>query len=432
MRTVAIVGNIPWIPGTRTNAVGRGLHTSVLDADLLVVNPAKISELWSEGTRSHSGVWRLNRAQGAHSVRRYLSWLEGEVYQLLEAGRIILFPLVAVSRCELEGEGVAHNYSWLPAKGDRLADLLVTGRGAEIQVPSQRSALTPFLRAARGSLEHSCYIEPHNPGFEPLATTRTGAVVAFTLGLHKGHLIGIPLPNGKEAAERCGPALVNGVISYYHEPQPTTSPGWLGRYCLPDEPAFEQEVRFAQSRLDAEKRKLIQAEAALSAYIAPKAILFEQGRALEQAVSQVIAAFGFQTTTYASGTREHDVIGRCEEGVIVVEVEGRDTASIELDKARQLGANVDQHFEDHKERARGVLVGNPHRLQDPADRGTPFTAHVRDFAAMRRFMVCPTPQLYEAYRRYLSRTDKTSYARKVRHMLLDPEALEFVAPEDGG
>ena len=75
-----------------------------------------------------------------------------------------------------------------------------------------------------------------------------------------------------------------------------------------------------------------------------RALLFEQGRPLENAVLQLMRLMGFEANNYRDSTSEFDVVLECPEGRCIGEVEGRDNRPIDINKMRQLIVNIQEDY----------------------------------------------------------------------------------------
>jgi hypothetical protein len=147
-----------------------------------------------------------------------------------------------------------------------------------------------------------------------------------------------------------------------------------------------------------------------------KALLFEQGAALEQAVRYGLRVLGFQTGNLHKDGSEFDVLFESEEGRGLGEVEGRDNRAISVDKFRQLFTNVDEDRRIHPNlpRALGVLFGNGYRLQHPADRKPCFTEKVLASAVESKFALLPTSGLFAPVEYLIVHPDRLDYAKQCR------------------
>jgi hypothetical protein len=128
---------------------------------------------------------------------------------------------------------------------------------------------------------------------------------------------------------------------------------------------------------------------------------------------------GFEAQPYRDSESEFDVVFTCPEGRLLGEVEGADNRAINIDKISQLERNLQEDFarENVAEFAKGVLFGNPFRLQNPVERGAPFTDRCVSAAKRTGIALVHTPDLFQAARQMAERPSK-AYASKCRKAIL--------------
>lgn len=176
------------------------------------------------------------------------------------------------------------------------------------------------------------------------------------------------------------------------------------------------------------KRKTIEADLIDAGNL--KGLLFEQGRALEQAVLDAMRLMGFQATSYRDSISEFDVVLECAEGRCIGEVEGKNKKAIGIDKMRQLESNIQEDFarEEIFEHAKGILFGNAYRLLPPSDRPDEhFTAKCLKTAQRNGFALVRTLDLFEAARA-LADTPSEQFAAQCREAILNTNGQEVKFP----
>lgn len=105
-------------------------------------------------------------------------------------------------------------------------------------------------------------------------------------------------------------------------------------------------------------------------------LLYESGKALENAVIKALKILGYHAENYNDGTLELDqVITSPENERYIGECEGKDNKDIDIGKFRQLQDSLNEDFQrdDVKDKAFGLLFGNPQRLINPTERTLDFT-----------------------------------------------------------
>ena len=165
-----------------------------------------------------------------------------------------------------------------------------------------------------------------------------------------------------------------------------------------------------------------------------KALLFEQGRALEEAVLKAMRLMGFNAERYRDSESEFDGVLECSEGRCVGEVEGKDNKPVNIDKMRQLETNVLEDFnrDEVSEPAKAVLFGNAYRLKPPSERPEEhFTSKCVSAAQRNGTALVRTSDLFTVAKA-LSDNINEEYAAACRAEILSTNGreVEFPAPPD--
>jgi hypothetical protein len=201
----------------------------------------------------------------------------------------------------------------------------------------------------------------------------------------------------------------------------TPPPGWAAAptYLLATERRLESELLAAERQVEeAQKRK----EAILEELKAAgrlRALLYEKGRPLENAIIDALQLMGFQAAPYKDDHSEFDVVFEAAEGRLLGEAEGKDSKAINVDKLRQLAMNVheDLQREEVKSPAKAVLFGNGYRLSPPERREVQFTDKCITAAESSSTALVTTSTLYVAAQ-YLSDHADAHYAKLCRTTIL--------------
>jgi hypothetical protein len=213
-------------------------------------------------------------------------------------------------------------------------------------------------------------------------------------------------------------------------------PSWVAdtRFRMPHEAELEVAIATTASSIEALQRQREALGQELQDAGACRALLYEQGRPLERAVVDALAAIGFSAKRHAEGESEFDVVFEAPEGRCLGEVEGKDSKAINIDKLSQLERNLQEDFarEDVHEYAKGVLFGNAERLTDPEARGEAFTAKCLSAAKRAHIALIRTPDLFDVLR-YVKTHPDPSYAAECRKAIFeaDGDAVRFPAPPTG-
>ena len=140
-----------------------------------------------------------------------------------------------------------------------------------------------------------------------------------------------------------------------------------------------------------------------------KDLLYESGKALELAVIKALELLGYSAENFNDGKLELDQIIISPEGYRYIgECEGKDHKGIDVSKFRQLTDNLTEDFEreDVKEKAFGLLFGNPQRLIEPNKRTLDFTQKCVNGAKRDNIGLLRTPDLFIVARYLLENSDE--------------------------
>lgn len=150
-----------------------------------------------------------------------------------------------------------------------------------------------------------------------------------------------------------------------------------------------------------------------------RALLYEKGQPLENAIIQALQKMGFSAQQYKDASSEFDVVFECPEGRFLGEAEGKDSKAINVDKLRQLSMNIheDLQRDEIHAPAKGVLFGNGYRLAPPMERDVQFTSKCLSAAQSSSTALVATVDLYTVAK-YLSDQPDDYFAKKCREAML--------------
>lgn len=294
------------------------------------------------------------------------------------------------------------SYDWLPRSLGKLTSASGTGikrcKGSEL--------IGTYWQHFEEYSQYHLYMEGF-PG-EPLLTTRTGekAVGGILRENTGGALIVLPwleisgdefewldteseeyfwTEKGKELGAKFVSALIEIDRSLTSSTELTPRPDWAQAetYETQQEKSLRIEINRLKASLEQVQQELSDREIELDGAGKLRDLLYEKGPRLEEAIIEALQLMGFVAKPYKDNTSEFDVVFEAAEGRFLGEAEGRDHASINVEKLRQLDMNIQEDFEREEVRvhAKGVLFGNAHRLTAPEARGESFTEKCKSAAA---------------------------------------------------
>ena len=197
---------------------------------------------------------------------------------------------------------------------------------------------------------------------------------------------------------------------------------------------MEEAIRAKSSEIEILQAELHKLEGELDVLGALRRLLYEQGEQLEEAILDALRLFGFNAEPYQDADSEFDAVFMSAEGRFLGEAEGKDRRPIDIRKLRQLTDNLEEDFarDEVEDYAKGVLFGNPHRLQPPEQRSDDFTAKCYTSAKRSKIALVRTADMFDPAR-YLSENDDPKYARLCRKAIHECEGkvVEFPALPSG-
>ena len=292
---------------------------------------------------------------------------------------------------------------------------------------------------------------------QPLLTTRNPEqlVSAVVQSKQGGHLVFLPAislgepEEGAESSESKGDDSgfrLNSIdflqqllkIDSELKGQPSVPPpSWAmdSAYQAPSQRRLGKQVQDAQEAEDEAKRLREQLEDSLEDAGLLQALLFAQGRQLEDAVLRALRLMGVKAEHYVDEESEFDAVFAIDGQRFLGEAEGRDRAAIDIDKITQLERNIAEDFarEEVTEHARGVLFGNPQRLTTPGERERTFTTKCMSSAKRNEFALVLTHQMFGPAA-YLEATEDHDYAAACRAAITGTkgQVVEFPEVPGGG
>jgi curved DNA-binding protein CbpA len=211
-----------------------------------------------------------------------------------------------------------------------------------------------------------------------------------------------------------------GVSGHLTSPPPT----WVldPAFKTPEESALQSQIADISRRISELQQESKELEQRIDAAGSIRALLYEQGKALELAVRDALTVLGFSARPLKETDSEFDVIFESPEGRCLGNVEGKDTMAINIDRFNQLERNLQEDFarEGVAEYAKGVLFGNAERLNPLNDRGEAFTVKCVTAAKRVHVALVRTADLFEPVT-YLRSHPDPDYAKLCREAIFNTE-----------
>ena len=314
---------------------------------------------------------------------------------------------------------------------------IVNSTGNAIKLAEGNNLLASYWKALSAYSEFRVLLGSDE--IEALTTTKTGNKITGALVRYKGvtgALVLLPYidfelddyyeKKGKELywtdkALDLGNRFTSSIISLdkaiLARSSRTPTPDWVVRdeFILPKEANIRTNLLTISTKLEKLQKEREKYNAELSDAIVLKNLLYETGKPLELAVRQALDLIGFKTSKFHDNESEFDVVFESKEGRMIGEVEGKDNKPINVNKMRQLEMNIQEDFSkiEASDFAKGVLIGNAFRLDDPETRKDFFTQKCIMAANRNKVALIKTPDLF-AIAQYLSGESDENFAADCR------------------
>lgn len=425
---------------------------SLLDWDIVLIKP-QISEFYAYGDDSYQGKRSLGDS-GSFRLKECCEHWRREIKQAVETGKTVIVFLPAVEEVYVDtgqrsysGTGrnrqttrhvsLYTNYHAIPANISP-----VNTSGASMKLPAKGAeVLAPYWAAFEAHSRYEVLLTAE--GVPACLTTRTGdkpVAAMYRSKSSSGTLLLLPnidFYDGKfvkekgdkstwtPAAAQFAGAFVSSIVALDKalraSSEVTPEPGWAADplYALGPEASLRLQLLEAERKVEQAQREKESVADQLVTAGRHRALLYEKGKPLENAIIEALRLMGFSAAPFKESDSEFDVVFECAEGRLIGEAEGKDNKAVNIDKLRQLSMNIheDLQREEVSTPAKPVLFGNGFRLQPIGDRPDPFTEKCHSAAATSSTALVSTPDLFVVVQHLLT-CDHDQYALECRKALL--------------
>ena len=440
------------IPGGGAEYVPFKSDRSLLDADIIIFQP-DFSEFFA--TESYQGLPSYSENTSFELQRAAEHW-RCELRAALKEEKTIVIFLRRFEKFFLDsgqrtysGTGrnqkvtrlvaESNNYTFLPVP---LGDL-TPARGEVINKVGDLGFLGPYWREFGANSHFELYF--NGKVTQVLLTAGANDRVVGALVRIKnspGNLVLLPcLDTDREEftrydtkqdttvwtkeARAFGKRLISSIIAFdrqlRNESAATPEPEWAASpdYKLSTEDSAVEDIARYDTEIRELERQRSQAITRLESERSFRALLYESGRPLEDAIRKALNFLGFKAEAYKDSTSEFDVIFSGNEGRMLGEAEGKDNKAINIEKFSQLERNLHEDFarEGISEMAKGVLFGNAFRFLPPQQRPEFFTLKCISAAKRIDAALVRTPDLFAVIQTLKSKWDD-NYAEQCRRAIL--------------
>lgn len=361
---------------------------------------------------------------GENSDYQYLThtahWME-EFSRFVSSGKTIFCFIDRPEHFFVQGN-ITNFYSCIPADLNELT--LKSGRNMSVN-SKERQLINEFWTGTSKHFKFQALLPKHS-GRHLLLAKGTSSPVSSIFSVGRGRVIALPDPDfgtsstygspgysNEEKWDRILHALFKFDKLLHQSEEKSEPPDWACNFQWTRLTAMQDErADCIREKLEIEKKlDCLNEQIAEEEHL--RGLLFETGKPLEHLVRLSLETLGFRVANYDDGMSEIDAIFYSDEGAFIGEIEGKDSAPINIDKLRQLIQIVnDDHFDNDTEKI-GVLFGNAKRLTPPDTRMDEFTAKCLHHVATSRISVVRTMDLFEPTL-YLRHHEDPEFAQKCR------------------
>ena len=396
---------------------------SLLDPDIIVYEPGLVKQ-----SRPNTSVY---------SRERLRHW-KRELADALEAGKTVLVLLVKPQEGRAEDGEEINSYSTIPFPSLNF----IPASGSLMRPKGDLRYLADYWFSFSTCSRFEGYLESDFSEADVILKTDSGdRIVGAAIPRGSGTLILAPplippraLPNS-DAMVTFRIRLSRSLVEVHRAARRGTGaappPDWASdpTFRLGREAVLKSGIRSTSGKIEILRTKQRSLEAKLAAVGALRRLLYEQGEQLEKVILDVLKLFGFEAEPYRDADSEFDAVFTSAEGRFLGEAEGKDRRPIDIRKLRQLTDNLEEDFarDEVEDYAKGVLFGNPHRLQPLDKRPDDFTAKCYTSAKRSKITLVRTADMFDPAR-YLSENDDPEYARSCREAIQQCEGEVVVFP----
>ncbi len=424
-------------------------NDSLSDFDIVIFSP-NMESTYFERTTPYEGNTTYNKESSVEIQKQFNYWKK-ELNNFLLSGKTVF--LILEEKCNFyiftgtksfSGTGknrettnhvkLCTNYDFLPF------DFKISNAKGKFINPIN-PLIANFYNEFKDYIKYESYIEETNS--QALLVSRNNdKVISSYSKIENGYLICLPKINfnipslikeNKKTEEQewnpkalqLGRNFIQNILeidkALRKDSTKTPRPEWIKQNFFQLEES-EKIIKLMESNskklkeIEEKNRKL---EESLLEQDSLKDLLFESGKNLENAVIKALEILGYSAENYDDGKLELDQIIISPEKIRYIgECEGKENKDIDIGKFRQLQDSLNEDFErvEIKEKAFGILFGNPHRLKAPIERGIGFTEKCIQGAKREKIGLILTSDLFNVCK-YILESKNGDFKIKCRNAI---------------
>lgn len=449
------------VPGDQIKYFHYNEKKSLLDYDIIIVDPDfnehyVTKDIYSGGD-SYLGKPLLTDVS-SFKIKEAIEHWRREIIEAVRAGKSVFVLLneeetvyASTGKKQYSGTGKnarttnlvseLSNYRMIPMSGN-----IINSTGKSMIMAPSSEIVSSYWKAFGESSEYRILLA--DTKIRPLIKTKTGDKIVG--GIEKiaeatGSIIYLPYidfskPNFEELKDGVpywtkeaitfGKAFITEIVGIDKAANSlveiTPTPIWAtgSEYKMPKEDQIVSELLAIENIIEQQQKYKEDKQSQLIQETSLKSLLYEKGKPLEKVIIQALEILRFKADHFEDGKSEFDAVFESTEGRLIGEAEGKDDKAINVEKLRQLIANVQEDFarDEVTSLAKGVLFGNAFRLTEVEKRGIAFTEKCITSATASNIALVSTHDLFKITQ-YLSGTKDNDYALKCRQVIIEAKGV---------
>lgn len=408
---------------------------TLLDGDVIIIDPESLNTYWKEA-QVDKGLRFLYSHQGSDKIRALFNVRQNEIMTLMNQGKIIIIFLAPEQgvKAQIYGKDnydVITNYTFLPDVIKRHIGNIVGGSGDSIKLINPKHLFANYYKAFQNELQYFAYLDISkidNDGFFLL--NKSEKPIGYSIKINNGLLVFLPYPPNEFDHKKLLGVLINCAKPYLTKEIKTPVPEWVRDFEIPGETELVKQINILNVKIQEIEKQKSEVEIKLNELNEFKGLLYEQGKLLEKSAIKAFRILGFNAENRQKDDMEHDIILTSPEGRAIVEVEGKDNDSVNIDKFDQLSRVVDEDFKLNGSYSEGILLGNHFRYLHPLKRKEAFTEKVKIASKWKKFVLLTTFELYKAVSKILENPTNEDLKKELRNKIFTGKGKEIRLIED--
>jgi len=340
-------------------------------------------------------------------------------------GAVICFLQPYLSWQSVDGRYWISNYSWLFDTGEIAAQFgnIIYGTGTTIDYINPRHHFTEYLSTKPNWNAHIPQDKCDQTKWKIIASAFGTHVLSLASVTGTGHII--ILPSGYQTEN--GELLEQCVRKLLGDKDITPTPEWAKSIIVPGQDKILKELDQVNTKIKAAKEKQSILNSNVEELETWKWLLYETGKhRLEPIVHKALSLLGCKVEPQPDSDSDGKV--ETEFGIALLEIEGANE-TVKIDKISQLLKNIANFLVQEGVPAKGILVGNPFRLEELPNRPPKnsqknlFSDQVLSTAEMHNISVLLTTDLYQIVCLILDNKLTTQQTKSLRERIFQGKGL---------